>query len=550
MKSTAVASARHNKKNVGTLGILIAGILLLCTIGLFLFYHENVNLTTVELKNTEVDEYKHLLLRAKELTRKYKSLTGATSLPDELTLKASVNLNMEPNPVTTEDSFKLERRNNPFEKGASSDLVLGMAQDTDSKNLAVFCKSLRSVSAAEAIIFVNVPIPAKHAEIAKETHVQLEGFDMKADIPSQMQAYHPSTLRWVLFHRYFQRNRELRSRYMRIWLIDVRDSYFQLDPFSFIKSHTSVTTGSISAASSSSSSTSMSFHVFNGVESFPIKQCGWNGGWIRDCFGDAVLREVGGNGIICSGVSAGSADAVLAYIQLMHDIVSGSQQMSSPPATVPSSSSSSGVTSSSSGIGSWSSPAYAAVKGNKFPTCERNGVDQGVHNVLVHSGALGHLNVQRWGQKEGPVANMQSRVLRIEKEGSSTSPSSMVVKNQKGAIVNVVHQYDRYPELQKYLFSKYVDWVKTGDLAAEWNYESACAAYTYRPDTDLFKGMCDLKMKGGVTGPPSCCQLCNAMDKCKAFTFFSGSCFFKTCHGVNSRSRGQHLAGAVSAYLT
>ncbi len=90
--------------------------------------------------------------------------------------------------------------------------------------------------------------------------------------------------------------------------------------------------------------------------------------------------------------------------------------------------------------------------------------------------------------------------------------------NKAGAVVNVVHQYDRFPDLQKYLFHKvkhinitvtnfalncwmcgityyssclcmqYVDWVKTGDLAAEWADEPACKAYSYQADTDLFKG--------------------------------------------------------------
>jgi hypothetical protein len=33
-----------------------------------------------------------------------------------------------------------------------------------------------------------------------------------------------------------------------------------------------------------------------------------------------------------------------------------------------------------------------------------------------------------------------------------------------------------------------VDWVKTGDLRAEWDYEPACATYSYQADVDMFKG--------------------------------------------------------------
>lgn len=36
--------------------------------------------------------------------------------------------------------------------------------------------------------------------------------------------------------------------------------------------------------------------------------------------------------------------------------------------------------------------------------------------------------------------------------------------------------------------AQYVDWVKTGDLAAEWADEPACRAYGYKADSDMFKG--------------------------------------------------------------
>jgi len=60
-------------------------------------------------------------------------------------------------------------------------------------------------------------------------------------------------------------------------MIDVRDSFFQSDPFSFVTAQQGA----------------VGLHVFNGVESFPIQSCGWNSGWIKDCFGDAVLNVVG-----------------------------------------------------------------------------------------------------------------------------------------------------------------------------------------------------------------------------------------------------------------
>jgi hypothetical protein len=182
-------------------------------------------------------------------------------------------------------------------------------------------------------------------------------------------------------------------------MIDVRDSYFQSDPFAFIPL-----------------SGEGSLHVFNGVESFPIKECGWNSGWVKDCFGPQVLRDIGSSNIICSGVSAGTTGAVTEYVRTMSDIFKGTAQ--------------------------------GELKG-QFPQCERNGVDQGAHNVLVHTGALDHLHPRRWGQAEGPVANMQAKVAVLRcglQEGCKVSNSA--------GTVAVVHQYDRYPELQTWLFKK------------------------------------------------------------------------------------------------
>lgn len=63
----------------------------------------------------------------------------------------------------------------------------------------------------------------------------------------------------------------------------------------------------------------------------------------------------------------------------------------------------------------------------------------------------------------------------------------------------MVHQYDRNPELQKYLFERFVDWMDTSDLQSEWDSEPSCAGFLYKKDLDMFKGMCDLKTVGGAT---------------------------------------------------
>lgn len=124
-----------------------------------------------------------------------------------------------------------------------------------------------------------------------------------------------------------------------------------------------------------------------------------------------VLGDVGNGNIICSGVSVGTMDTTWAYLQLMNSIVTGEASKS------------------------------GLYPSSKFPSCERNGVDQGVHNVLVHQNKIP--NVKIWGQRDGPVANMQAELYNLE---------GTTVKNKRGEVVAVAHQYDRNQELQKKLF--------------------------------------------------------------------------------------------------
>lgn len=57
-----------------------------------------------------------------------------------------------------------------------------------------------------------------------------------------------------------------------------------------------------------------------------------------------------------------------------------------------------------------SAAAYARFMSTKlispeFQSCEREGVDQGLHNYLLHAGNLG--TVQMFDQKSGPLVDMK-----------------------------------------------------------------------------------------------------------------------------------------------
>jgi hypothetical protein len=133
-----------------------------------------------------------------------------------------------------------------------------------------------------------------------------------AQLPEVARAYHPSSYRWMLFHQFLSQLPA--GRFTNVMFVDTRDTVFQRDPFSFLSGP--------------------GFYAF--VEAGPkrIASCTWNRGWVADCFGDDVLRDVGTKPISCSGTSMASWEHAVLYARLM----------------------------------------AAEIEGN---ACERNGVDQG-----------------------------------------------------------------------------------------------------------------------------------------------------------------------------
>lgn len=213
----------------------------------------------------------------------------------------------------------------------------------------------------------------------------------------------------------------------------MRDAYFQDDPFQYINPDQS------------------NLHVFQGVQNKVIRDCGWNSGWIKDCFGESMVSQIGNQNIICSGVTGGSMDMIAEYIQYMSEIIGGSV-LRSPLRTL-------------------LDKHKVPTKGIAFPQCERNGVDQGVHNVLIHNHVLTDnyiegnidilMNSERggpfttgeeateqiflWNNEHGFVANLQAKMNQIKEN---------IVYNSDEKKIAIVHQYDRFPDFQKYLFGR------------------------------------------------------------------------------------------------
>lgn len=159
---------------------------------------------------------------------------------------------------------------------------------------------------------MNEPIDAQVQTLATKNHITLITYTTADLEPTFLRPYHPSSLRWILYHRLLQLPIQLGAHQQifgdlvqKIITLDARDSAFQSDPFRLFTSE------------------DPRLLVFGEQQHAHIRGCGWNSGWVRDCFGEEVLRRIGDQAIICSGVSMGSASAMNRYIEAMATILSG-----------------------------------------------------------------------------------------------------------------------------------------------------------------------------------------------------------------------------------
>jgi hypothetical protein len=167
-----------------------------------------------------------------------------------------------------------------------------------------------------------------------------------------------------------------RAKYHWVMLTDVRDVIFQADPFSW-----DLPSG---------------LHVFEEYPEVKLGEQEANRNWIDALYGKSELEQMQGYPIVCSGVTLGTVDAMLAYLDEM-----------------------------SNEIAKKTGPV---------------GFDQGVHNYLVRKDRLSDVCLHEFN--EGPVVHI------------GISPREIVCTREDGAVVDrdgklvpVVHQYDRHEDL-------------------------------------------------------------------------------------------------------
>ena len=101
----------------------------------------------------------------------------------------------------------------------------------------------------------------------------------------------PNVLRWSLYRRYLS---EHRGGFDRVLMVDLRDVYFQRDPFEGVEPGR------------------VCIHAEEG--DITVQQSEWNSLAMRRAFGDEEARRYGSLRVSCSGVVAGGTGPVRSYL--------------------------------------------------------------------------------------------------------------------------------------------------------------------------------------------------------------------------------------------
>lgn len=197
---------------------------------------------------------------------------------------------------------------------------------------------------------------------------------------SALSYLHIACARFVYYRNYL---RECGDAYDYVMLTDIRDVLFQADPFAF--------------------ELPKGLGVFLEGDSKTLGTCATNAGWMREAFGDKVLKELSAQPISCAGTVLGTKKAVCDYLDSMVHWLCISKK--------------------------------------------RRAIDQAVHNYIINKIILS--DIVRFDNASGPVLTLQyvdTSEMRFDKTG--------LVINAQERVINTIHQYDRYPELAKRLLER------------------------------------------------------------------------------------------------
>jgi hypothetical protein len=203
----------------------------------------------------------------------------------------------------------------PTPAAGSRNLVLGVIENYSFGQIAPFLLSLRQTGYAGEVVFFYHGIDRRSIEAIQGLGVELLPFrnargassgTIRHLLDRLSHRYHSwkwpwyehgwrfllsaAKLRYYLYHRFLQRNRQ---RFHRVLLVDTRDVFFQADPFA----------------------QTMEEDLVFFEEGHALNYGKINAGWLRSQFGQKTFDRLGSRTTLCAGTTMGTPDALCCYLE-------------------------------------------------------------------------------------------------------------------------------------------------------------------------------------------------------------------------------------------
>lgn len=261
----------------------------------------------------------------------------------------------------------------------NKNLILGTALGYDWSQLRIFVKSLRKVSSCDVFFLVG--------KIDTKTQIELNKYKIKT-IKCNLTPEN-FRFRYSFYSKFLDQNLSI---YKKCLMTDVRDVFFQSDPFN--KKIDKI-------------------HFFEEPEKF--NNCLVNSVWLKLTYGSQKYKEYMNKNIICGGIIIGKTNYILKYCKLLSNEVKYLRMK-------------------------------FTIKHFFFARKIKNGIDQPACNYVVYSNKFDEFNIH--SNENGCVATCSHM-----KNFSFDKKNQLLNNNNK--IYAIVHQYDRFSKYFEKYISKF-----------------------------------------------------------------------------------------------
>lgn len=274
-------------------------------------------------------------------------------------------------------------------------LIIGIAANYDRFDITIFVESLRNTGCSDEVILFETNFTKKCYDFCKKNNVSTikinseypwfvdEDLSLKLRNIDQGTPYPAHYIRFFLIEAFLKTSK----KYNRIIISDVRDVFFQENPFK-----TTIKNNELQCFLESDEVT---------ISEEPI-----NSAWFINGYGKLGIKEIKNECISCCGIIVGGTKAIIRYTKIMCD-------------------------------------EFDRLSNAKVIIGFDGVMEQAIHNYLLRNGDFNPVEIIP------DDLGLVSTLSYFKPKNNIHLNSTNQIINSKNAVIPIVHQYDRFPDIEK-----------------------------------------------------------------------------------------------------